>query len=187
MKTLTLLLAIFLSGCLTKPAQVHLSPVGNGVTRIETDIDSASSSVKAATPYTSDVGAAHLTDATTSLTDAKSQVSTTNKALDAAQKAADRLQADDDKTHNALMAEKDHWAGYKTRVLARWIIGISIGVWVIVGLLNVYLSFNPIKFIAPVVSELYSLLPAMNPFEWLTSYISSIKKSPTSAPATGAK
>jgi hypothetical protein len=174
-------LLLFFYGCSTPTHLPQIQNIGNGLARVSGDIDTASNSVNAAVPFTSDVGAAHLSSASYSLTDAKSQIVSTQKSLADEQKATDKIIKDDQQAHTDLSNERNHWIGYKTRLLARWIIGISLAVWLAVGILYAITSVSPIAWLSPIILEIERFLPAMNPFEWLASWLKSRKANPTAS------
>jgi hypothetical protein len=180
---IAILLMLFYGGC-SQPQSSHLSPVGNGIGRIDGDVNNASNSVDQAKPHTDSIGNAHLTDASFSLSDAKLQIVTTTKALTASQIASDKIIKDDQATHDQLTEERNHWVGYKTRLLARWIIAISVSLWLIVGVLFCINSVSPIAWIGPVIVEVANALPFFNPFMWIETYLQAKKAKAAKATAT---
>lgn len=148
-----------------------LNHIGNGLARIGGDVDSAQGSITVAKPHADDVGQAHLDDASSDLTDAKTQLATTQKNYEIALSDA-ALQAHNAQTlADELKAERAHWVGYRTRLLARWVIGIALSVWLLVGIAFAITSISPIAWLSPIVLEIERFLPAMNPWEWLVSYL----------------
>jgi hypothetical protein len=62
---------------------------------------------------------------------------------------------------NAAKREHDHWLGGYTRDLLKWVIGITLGLWVITGLLGAFLPM------AGLGGTIMRLLPFANPFALL--------------------
>lgn len=169
----TMLMYASVSGCKQRQvAAVEGPSAGQGVARAQGYTDSARQNIASVIPFVSPPGKPLIEAAMQQLASALEsmwQASLASDRTEAAlaksqqQNAALRQQIDDERSQHAaaMKAERDHYLGYKARVLLRWIVGIGIALIVAWCALGVWAAFLPAGGIG---STILRLLPFANPF-----------------------
>lgn len=147
-------IAIFvLLGC-KGPRPYTANASGESVAKSSAFIAAASANIDAAKPDTGRTGKALLNVADDQLTSATKENDAASKQIHATQKQlADAVQG--------WAKEREHWLGYKTRVLGWWIIGIASGLYLALGIAGIFLPVGGIG------STILRVLPLANPFAWV--------------------
>lgn len=167
------LLIVGCHGCRpTTPGGVDIRPAQTGVAKIEATNADASGHVQRAMPHADNIGQTELGGATAALAEQKTEIGTVKESLQVAEKQAVALQRRCEKSESDLAWEQDHWFGYKTRRLAKWIIGI----WVALGILGMLLKGFGGGWVFSVGRFVLSMLPAAWPFLKVTDWITSKRR-----------
>lgn len=148
-----IMIILAFSGCKgPKPYVANAS--GESVAKSSAFIAAASANIDAAKPDTGKTGKVLLTVANGQLNNATKENDQASKQIHAIQKQlADAVQG--------WAKEREHWIGYKARVLGWWIVGIGAGAYLAIGLLGVFLPVGGIG------STILRVLPFANPFAWI--------------------
>lgn len=155
MKPLALITICVLFCTACKPIKPYAANAsGESVAKSTAFIAAAAANIDAAKP---DSGAT----AKVLLTVANGQLSNATKENNAASNQIHATQKELAYNVQGWAKEREHWIGYKTRVLGWWIIGIASVLWVGLGIAGAFLPFGGLG------STILRVLPFSNPFAWL--------------------
>lgn len=135
--------------CRTKPDPGPA--VGEGISLAKGHVEAAQVNITHAKPHADPIGQEFLGAAGENLGSAIG-------ALSKAQKDDQLVRADCAAAAQRLKFEQDHWFGKKSRDLAKWIIGISLALWIGFGLLAAFLPVGGLG------AAIIRFLPAANLF-----------------------
>jgi hypothetical protein len=141
--TVTVCAAGLIGGCRAQraPSDSGIVAASSSVGRAEARNDAATNSIALAKPHADRQGQEHLQSATSNLTEQKQDLTDVETALERERQASAAKDARIDKLDAGLTAERDHYAGYKLRRLAKLItIGLIAAIAAVVVLRSVALA-----------------------------------------------
>lgn len=145
--------ACALLGC--KPVKPYVANAsGESVAKSSAFIAAASANIDAAKPDSGKTGKTLLTVANSQLNNATKENDSASKQIHATQRELASAKSD-------LIREREHYIGYKLRVIIWWVVGLAAGAYLALGLLGAFLPFGGIG------STILRFLPFANPFAWL--------------------
>lgn len=143
-----LLSAVFMTGCAETNRPDSHPQVGQGLARIDTDVDVATANVEAAKPHANTVGQVRLDVATVALKDAKVETAKTMQSQEQAAKAYNQTVAERDEARHALKAEQDRFFSKVQRRIAWWAVGVGFGLVLLLGVLKGLAASYPVVGLA---------------------------------------
>jgi hypothetical protein len=148
----TIIFATILGCKPIKPYTANAS--GESVAKSTAFIAAASANIDAAKPDAGKTGKALLSVANDQLSNATKENGAASNQIHATQKELAQAKSE-------LIKEREHYVGYKARVMIWWIVGIGAGAYLTIGLIGAFLPFGGIG------STILRILPVSNPFAWL--------------------
>lgn len=144
---------VMILGC--KPVKPYVANAsGESVAKSSAFIAAASANVDAAKPDSGKTGKVLLMVANQQLNNATKENDAASNQIHATQRELASAKSD-------LIKEREHYIGYKLRVIIWWVVGLAAGAYLALGLLGAFLPFGGIG------STILRFLPFANPFAWV--------------------